>query len=146
MWPLRARGPFAAPNVQKDRQDVKTVALWSELILSKGDSRAEEPVALICPRKRDARFPVFFLLVLIYVVLSPACLLLLLLFLMCARCCICKILCGSDSEDWGDVTSLQPAFIFSSDIWKHQKSGTTSIQFQGRSNFGGRFEAELQHL
>lgn len=59
MWgfvnqPQCVRGPFAAPDVQKDQQDVKTLALWSELILPTVDSRAEEQMALIYPRKRDA--------------------------------------------------------------------------------------------
>lgn len=61
--------------------------------------------------------------------------------LMSTRCCVGTILCGNDS---GTVVML-PSFradsrLLLSDISEHQKSGTTSVRFQGL----GRFEASCK--
>lgn len=48
------------------------------------------------------------LLVFIYAVLTPACLI---LFLMCARWCLCTILYGSDLEDWGDSPTAKNRLV-----------------------------------
>lgn len=56
---------------QKDQQHVQNLALWSGLILSAGDTRARE---LLAPTGKGHLTFCFFLLVFIFVVLSPICL------------------------------------------------------------------------